>query len=276
MIFEHHAVPAILANQIESIFYIKDFVPEHSMERVVPTGHIFIIFEFDNMTRKVFNNKTLRPEASYKKAWVSGMHKEYITISAHRQSEMLVVQFKPAGAYPFFHVPLHSFSGKVADAGHVFGAEILQLRNEMLASGDVSGKFNLIEKWLLKKYDTTKHPPNDLLLFIEKLQKEPVCKLNHIINTYPYTQKQLILHFRKYLGLTPKHYQRILRFNEILKSIQRKEQISWADIAYGCDYSDQSHFIKEFFFFSGFNPQEFIRKELSKEQYLFIPLNAKG
>lgn len=276
MIFEQHNLPAALQNCIESIFYINDFVPEHSMERVVPTGHVFMIFEFDNITRTVYDNKTLAPAAHYKNVWVSGMHKEYITISAHRNSEMLVVQFKPAGAFPFFQTPLHKLSGLVVDAVDIFGDSVLELRNEMLASEHVAGKFYLIEKWLLKRYDGTQLPSRDLLSFINRLQEEPVCKLNQVVDSYPHSQKQLILHFRKYLGLTPKQYQRILRFNEILKSIHGKQEISWADIAYNCDYSDQSHFIKEFTFFSGLSPRTFIKKDLSQDQYTFIPLDIKG
>lgn len=65
-------------------------------------------------------------------------------------------------------------------------------------------------------------------------------------------------------SLTPKIYQRILRFNEILPKIRDKEQTAWAEVAYPCGYSDQSHFIKEFSHFSGFNPQEFIGLEYNR------------
>jgi len=32
---------------IEKIFYYKDFMPDHCVERVVPTGHIFLAFELE-------------------------------------------------------------------------------------------------------------------------------------------------------------------------------------------------------------------------------------
>ena len=93
---------------------------------------------------------------------------------------------------------------------------------------------------------------------------------------YPTTQKQLIIHLQKYVGLTPKYYHRILRFNEILKKVAANEKISWADVVYSCDYSDQSHFIKEFFLFSGFNPQAFIKMDFNKDQTNFFPMDKKG
>ena len=106
MIFETHTLSPPIDRFIESVFHYKDFMPDHSIERVVPTGHIFIIFELDGMQRNTFDNETLKPNGTFTKVWISGMHRNYISISANQKSEMLVIQFKPFGAYPFFHFPL--------------------------------------------------------------------------------------------------------------------------------------------------------------------------
>ena len=101
MIFETHELKGTIRTYIESIFHFKDFIPDHSIERVVPTGHIFIIFELDGFTRNTFDNSTLKPNNTFTKVWVSGMHKNHISISAHKKSEMFVIQFRPFGGYPF-------------------------------------------------------------------------------------------------------------------------------------------------------------------------------
>lgn len=276
MTFEHYDLPAPLSKHIESIFYFKDFTPEHSIERLVPTGHVFIIFELDDIPRNTFDNTTLNPINTYKGAWVSGMHRNFISISAHPHSEMLVIQFKPAGPYPFFHFPLQKINEKIMAAEALFGGELPELRRQLLEAENAAAKFTIAAGWLLNRYREGQQPSPDLLNFIERLQKEPVSRFNEIIASYPYTQKQLIQHFKKYVGITPKYYQRILRFNEILKIIHNKEKVNWADVAYHCDYTDQSHFIKEFSLFSGFNPQEFIKKELTKEKSKFFPIDRKG
>lgn len=76
-------------------------------------------------------------------------------------------------------------------------------------------------------------------------------------------------------GITPKYYQRILRFNEILQHIHQQENICWSNIAHACGYSDQSHFIKEFKHFSGFNPCDFIQQEFNNEEANFFPLDRE-
>lgn len=276
MLFKTHSLKEPLQNYIESIFHFKDFIPDHSIERVVPTGHLFIIFELDGFERNTFDNDTLKPNNTFTKVWISGMHKNYISISAHQKSEMFVIQFKPYGAYPFFHFQIQDLNEKIVPAEDLFGDELLQLREQILSNETSEEKFLAAEKWLNDRFDENKTPPSELLTALEKIQTESVANYNTIIESYPKTQKHLIDQFKKYVGLTPKYYQRILRFNEILQQIHQNEKIDWAQIAYQCEYSDQSHFIKEFKHFSGFNPQKFIKEEFHKEEPNFFPLDREG
>ncbi|MCT8339724.1 helix-turn-helix domain-containing protein [Flavobacteriaceae bacterium TK19130] len=276
MIFETHILEKALINYIESIFYYKGFKPTHSIERVVPTGHLFIIFELDGFTRHTFDNNSLRPNGNYTKVWVSGIHKEYLSISAHQDSEMLVIQFKTLGASSFFDIPINELTNKVILAEKLFGKEILELRNLILNAKSISEKFKSAENWLLKRFDKSKSAPKEIQSILKQIQSKPLSESSAIIATYPYSQKHLINQFKKYFGLTPKVFHRIFRFNEILKKLQNKQQLKWADIAYEFGYSDQSHFIKEFKEFSGFNPQEFINADFHNDEPNFFPLDRKG
>lgn len=277
LIFETHILGKSLDNYIESIFYYKGFKPDHSIERVVPTGHVFIIFELDGFEYHTYDKKTLKPNGTYKKVWISGMHKDYLSISAHQDSEMLVIQFKTNGSYPFLKTPIYQLNDKVVDAQEIFGDEIIELREQILKNKNATAKFESVENWLLNKFDVNKIPNIEVLDILLKLKAKPITESSKIIASYPNSQKHLISQFKNYFGLTPKVFHRIFRFNEILKKIQNKEQLVWSQIAYEFGYSDQSHFIKEFKEFSGFNPQEFIRSDYHKEDETnFFPLDRKG
>jgi AraC-like DNA-binding protein len=277
LIFETHTIEKPLVNQIESIFYYKGFKPDHSIERVVPTGHVFIIFELDGFEYYTFDKKSLKPNGAYKNVWISGMHKDFLSISAHQDSEMLVIQFKTGGSYPFLKIPIHQLNNKVIDAKELFGDEILELREQILKVDSVLEKFKLVEGWLMHKFDINKTPDIDVLDILSKLKANPITESSTIIKSYSNTQKHLINQFKTYFGLTPKVFHRIFRFNEILRQIQNEKQLIWSQIAYEFGYSDQSHFIKEFREFSGFNPQEFIKSDYHKDDETnFFPLDRKG
>lgn len=275
MAIQRHLLKGVLNQYIEAIFHLKDFMPDHSIERVVPTGHVFIIFELDGFQRNTYDNDTLAPIATYKEVWISGMQKNHISISAHPHSELFVIQFKAFGAYPFFHFPIHILNDKVISGKEVFGEEILVLREEILNKNSTDEKFLCAENWLLKRFRKEKTPPADLLKVLERLQYKPVVNFLEVIESYSKTQKHLIDQFKKYLGLTPKYYQRMLRFNEILRQIHQSNKIEWAQVAYQLEYTDQSHFIKEFKHFSGINPQKFIQQGFH-DATNFFPLDKKG
>ncbi|MFT5891490.1 MAG: AraC-like DNA-binding protein [Dokdonia sp.] len=205
------------------------------------------------------------------------MHKDYLSISAHQDSEMLVIQFKTNGSYPILKTPIHQLNNKVVDAKEVFGDEILELREQILKGENASEKFKRAEDWLKHRFDTNKIPNSDVLNILLQLKEKPVTESSTIITSYANTQKHLISQFKTYFGLTPKVFHRIFRFNEILKKIHNKEQLVWSQIAYEFGYSDQSHFIKEFKEFSGFNPQEFMNHDYHKDDETnFFPLDRKG
>ena len=275
MTFEIYELKYPLAKHIESIFYYKDFVPEHSIERVVPTGNIFILFELDNFPRNTFDDE-LKANGAYTKAWVSGMHQKYINISAHQHSEMLIVQLKPLGAYPLFKVSISELNESVMPAEIYFGESVLKIRDEITQKLNVDDKFKLVEDWLFKLFDENKSAPQNLIDVVTKLRNNPFSKHQELLKDYPKTQKHLISQFKKYGGLSPKSFHRIFRFNKLLEIINQKEEIIWTEIVYETGYADQSHFIKEFQEFCGFNPSKYIKNGYNDTLPNFFPLDKKG
>jgi len=79
------------------------------------------------------------------------------------------------------------------------------------------------------------------------------------------SQKHLINLFNKIVGVSPKMLQRIIKFNQVLHTIDPTKPINWAEIAHRCYYYDHAHFNKDFLTFSGFNPTTYL--QLRQEFY---------
>lgn len=276
MLLTPHQPPKPLAPYVGDIFHYEQFVPDHSIERVVPTGNLYILFELDNQPRHTYDAETLKPNGTYTGVWIYGMHRNHISISAATDSSMLAVQFKPCGSHPFLHVDVSLLNELIVPVQDVIGEELLGLRKEMLSVGSAAHCFELIDQWLLKRFDERRCPPPELLEFIESLRQAPATALKQLVEAYPASQKTLIDQFKQYVGLTPKYFQRILRFTDLLQRIREKETLPWADIAHECGFTDQSHFIREFRHFSGFNPGEYIDRCYDKTDPNFFPLDRYG
>ena len=76
--------------------------------------------------------------------------------------------------------------------------------------------------------------------------------------------------FKRQVGLTPKSYQKIIRFQKTIQDIESHTTIDWASIAYQSGYYDQAHFINDFRRLSGFSPNEYLN--LKNEQLNYIPV----
>ena len=75
-----------------------------------------------------------------------------------------------------------------------------------------------------------------------------------------FSQRRFIQVFRDEVGLPPKLYCRLLRFQEVLSRIEAKQNLDWAGVALNCGYFDQAHLIREFQAFSGLCPTAYLRQ----------------
>ena len=69
--------------------------------------------------------------------------------------------------------------------------------------------------------------------------------------------------FREQVGLTPKLYCRLHRFQQVLRQIASGAPVDWADLALAGGYCDQAHLVNEFRNFSGISPSVYLANERS-------------
>jgi transcriptional regulator GlxA family with amidase domain len=73
------------------------------------------------------------------------------------------------------------------------------------------------------------------------------------------SHRRLIELFTAEVGVPPKLFGRLQRFERALAIVHKARSVDWAKLAVGCGYYDQSHMIKDFGEFSGFSPADLLR-----------------
>ncbi len=271
MLLRFHKPSFPLAQHVELFTYYKDLVQKHTIERLMPDGAAHLIIELDDIPKFTFHNETLEVKDKYSGAWISGMQKEFISISAEVHSSMFVIRFTPTGVYPFLGIPMTELSDQVFDAELFFGSSIRSLRDLLLEATSPEAKFQLASNWLTERL-SHKQSLNPVLNFaINRLTANPTLdQVKTLSERTGYSQKQFIHLFKKHVGLTPKYYQRIIRFNKVLEEVERSNEINWTALSQQCGFYDQAHFIREFQKFSGFNPTEFLRTDREYKNYVVV------
>jgi AraC-like DNA-binding protein len=261
MILQFHIPSLPLSNYIELITYYKGYNPPHTIERLLPDGGIDLIIDLTNSPKHIYDNDSLQEIQVCKKAWISGMRTEYISIQARSdESEMMVIRFRPGTAWSFLHMPVLEIKNKVVDADLIFGNELLFFREALLESGSPELKFTVAEKYLLKRIKNHFKIHPAISYCISRIGSDPSqTSIKEITYKTGYTNKHLISLFGKYAGINPKQYVSVLKFQQAVFALEKDPRhISWSRLALDCGYYDQAHFINEFKRFSGFNPSAYM------------------
>ena len=118
-------------------------------------------------------------------------------------------------------------------------------------------RFALVEQFLLRqaRFSAPRHPGvARALAAFEASTELRVADAGRLAELSP---KRLITLFRNEIGLTPKAYARVRRFQSALGALH--DEARGAEIAAQAGYFDQSHFVREFRAFAAMTPSQFLR-----------------
>lgn len=271
MILEFHS-PAYPLNQyIESFVYHKNFSATHSIDRFLPDGHVNIVIDLTDYPKYIYDNHTLKEIQSCRNVWFSGIRTGFITIPAGRDSEMFVINFRKGKAYPFAEMPMDQLTNCVVDGELVLTNEILNMRDGLLGQSTPQGKFVYAERYLLKYFGKklTRHACVDYAVN-EIVTRPNNLTISELTSKIGYSQKHFISMFSDHVGITPKAFLRIIRFQKSIAEIETSRHVSWSQVALDSGYYDQAHFINDFRNFSGFTPQQYLESRGAFLNYLAV------
>mgnify|MGYP005923662559 CR=1 FL=1 len=129
----------------------------------------------------------------------------------------------------------------------------------------------LIEEFLLSRlYAFPEYNLKRVSTVLEAVNLHPHIRTVQLADVACLSNKQFGRVFAEYVGATPKEFLRIVRIQRALYTLQCQPGISFAQLAYECGFFDQSHMIKEFKFFSGYTPAEYLAVCAPYSDYFFV------
>jgi AraC-like DNA-binding protein len=267
-----------LAGFVEFFWYYEGWNGSHPMERVLPDGTFELVINLLDGPRKLFDRGDLARYSSFRRGWLSGTHSRYIVIDTLPGASMIGAHFKPGGARRFLGPASDEFHDQVVEFEAVWGTRARDLRERLLAAPGPTAKFHHLEHFLAgllswSRKDAERHQA--VAWATNQIYRQPqMLTIGAVIEKLGISHKHFIEQFREQVGLTPKLFCRIRRFQEALVQINSRRQIDWAELACDCGYYDQSHFINDFQAFTGLNPTSY--RCLDEDYANFVPVSEKG
>jgi len=245
-----------LAPYIKSYILIEDDSQALKDTRmsIFPSGHLEMIFSYgDNV---LFSNGfNLRPGHAYLSGQILGP--TYYRCSG--SLKVISIIFKPWGIYHFLNIPQNELINSPIDL------ELL-LKNNNNITQRISdedrheGRVTILNDHfssLLSNMDTDPEPITVSAGMI--LNSGGNISISRICEHIGLNIRTMQRNFKNVIGLTPKAFSRIIRFNNAFNDIESGKFRDIHQIIHRHGYYDQSHFINEFKQYTDLAPSAFLK-----------------
>jgi AraC-like DNA-binding protein len=271
MVLEHYIPVFPLSQFVSSFTYFKDFRADHALDRLLPDGNVTLLIELTGTPQHVHDNVTHAIIQTCRDVWFSGNRDTYITIPSGTEAEMFVVNFQKGMSGPFLKDPVHAYKNHVVDGTIAISKDLPDLRDQLLEAPGVMEKFALAEQYLYRKLDNRFEINPCIQYAVSQMVETPGTQmLSAIVDKVGYSQKHFIRMFKDHVGLTPKSFMRITRFQKAIADVEKQEEFKWIEIAFECGYYDHAHFVHDFKSFAGMTPQVYLGRRSTELNYIPI------
>ena len=176
------------------------------------------------------------------------------------QIDVLTIQFRPAGFHRLFRIPMDEFADQAFDAQLVIGPKFRDFEEKLACASCFEERSCVASTFLLECL--TERSGGDAVAAVANpfLSERGVLGIADAAAEVGLSVRQFERRFSEQVGVPPKLYARIVRFNAALEAKKNAPRRLWTDIAHDFGYYDQMHMVRDFGDFTGENPTAFIRR----------------
>lgn len=151
------------------------------------------------------------------------------------------VRFRAGGLAPFVRQSLHEWTDRIVPLDEAFSEEL----EHRLRDREVDDQARLLDAYFLSRLRIT--PPIESFFESMTQLEEGTGRVDQL----DVAIRRVDRLFRAHLGITPKTYIRVLRFQRALRRLMQQPGVTLGQVALECGYSDQAHFVREHRRFAG-------------------------
>ena len=247
-------------NSFYHLFVVSDRDPV--IRHVCPNLEMMLVFNFGNPVRISFHNNPLNTEIVSRTA-VIGPLRQMLNYELLSGADALLINFKFNGFQRLFGMPLAGITGQGLSGAEVMIDEVRfdSLWKELAVLKTADQRVDLLKASAIGLLKENDHVVQTIIGNLAHYFNPCMDPVKAIAADTRLSERSIQLKFQKQTGYSVKELLRFLRFKEIIAYIlsQDNQKIAVFDLIERHDYHDQSHLIKDFQYFLGVPPQQFIK-----------------
>lgn len=262
MLFRSYVPRAPLCEFVDDFWQYEDYVGVHARERILPSGTFEMVFNLQEDELRIYGPSQSDPCRRFTGAVISGPYAKAFMSDSAEEAAILGVHFKPGGASLILGIPAQELCNAHIDLHAIWGRTANTVREQLSALRDPMDRFRLVEQTLLERLCDPMSRHGAVRLGLAILTKtHGGAKIRDIAKAADLSRRRFIELFAGEVGVTPKLFGRLQRFQYAVAAARSNSRVDWAQLAIECGYFDQSHLIHEFVEFSGISPFDFWKRQ---------------
>lgn len=272
-VFEERPVHPALADLATTVWTANGRI-SYGRERILPTANPVLVVNLGTGFR-VRSSKSPETDDLMREGWLVGPQTGYVENEPLAETDVVGVILKPWGPGALFDLSAAEITDRTIDLELIWGPGLDQLR-ECLAREERSGARGevLVRSLLARRH---RGPPGSVLVAADGLASGNLESVALAASELRISRKHLNHLFDRYVGLGPRSYARVHRFNRALRTLGTAWAPPLAVVAHDLGYYDQSHLNRDFADFAGITPTEYRRLRVAHltpdvdDAGLFVP-----
>jgi AraC-like DNA-binding protein len=261
VLYLKHSPLAPLAGFVDHLWLLAGAQLPHR-ERILPSGTIELVVNLHENEMRIYDPENPQRCRRFPGAVLSGTYSQAFVCDATQHESIMGVHFRPGGAFPFLNEAANELTNMHVDLADLCGRAAIELRERLCAATMPHERLRILEAFLLRRLNrrTVKsHPAVPAALHMFGAAGTG-ASVRDVARAMSLSERRFIQVFDTHVGVTPKLFCRLLRFQRARTLAQQDATVDWARLAAVCGYFDQSHLIHDFQEFSGSSPTGYLRQ----------------
>jgi AraC-like DNA-binding protein len=202
---------------------------------------------------------------------------QIVGLQTHRRVELrftgsidtFMIFFQPTGLHRMFSAPMHELTNTHHEARAVLGPGMDELADRLSEGRSFEERVRIANAYLVRRSAVLSVPDRITSAAMSILGRRGHIQVPALAEQACMSPRQFERRFTREIGVPPKLYARIARFESALESKALSNDESWTEITNRLGYFDQMYLIKDFKEFSGEVPTSLINQlETAYEAHL--------
>jgi AraC-like DNA-binding protein len=167
------------------------------------------------------------------------------------------VFFRPAGLSRLMSIPVCEMANRSYDA-ELICKSLRELRERLAECGTFEQRVRVMEGVLLAL--AARSARKEMMIEVAEriFSLQGAVRISHLASQTGLGLRQFERRFQQTMGVTPKLYARVARFQSALDAKIASPHLSWVEIAHHLNYHDQMHMIRDFQVLGGDTPVQLL------------------